>query len=182
MLSGKQVAVYRLRKSAVTGFAALAFLALALSVQAQQNLVTNGSFEQTTNGPGQLGYNTDVTDWTTNGYNFVFAYGTGDTTGSNGQYGNVSFWGPNNGSNNGFPAGSPDGGNFLGLDGAFDVGPLSQTINGLTVGDNYTVNFWWAGAQQFGFNGATTEWAHGLAAGDPFITKITRNVLRRCGL
>ena len=32
------------------------------------------------------------------------------------------------------------------------------------------------------FNGATTEWAHGLAAGDPFITKITRNVLRRCGL
>ena len=32
------------------------------------------------------------------------------------------------------------------------------------------------------FNGATTEWAHGLAAGDPFITKITKNVLRRCGL
>jgi len=29
------------------------------------------------------------------------------------------------------------------------------------------------------FNGGTTEWAHGLAAGDPFVTRITRNVLRR---
>ena len=31
------------------------------------------------------------------------------------------------------------------------------------------------------FNGGTTEWAHGLAAGDPFITRITRNVLTRFG-
>jgi hypothetical protein len=31
------------------------------------------------------------------------------------------------------------------------------------------------------FNGGTTEWAHGLKAGDPFITRITRNVLRRFG-
>jgi hypothetical protein len=31
------------------------------------------------------------------------------------------------------------------------------------------------------FNGGTTEWAHGLAADDPFIAQITRNVLRRFG-
>ena len=31
------------------------------------------------------------------------------------------------------------------------------------------------------FNGGTTEWAHGLAADDPFIAHITRNVLRRFG-
>jgi hypothetical protein len=31
------------------------------------------------------------------------------------------------------------------------------------------------------FNGGTTEWAHGLKAGDPFIAQITRNVLRRFG-
>ena len=31
------------------------------------------------------------------------------------------------------------------------------------------------------FNGGTTEWAHGLAARDPFIETITRNVLRRFG-
>jgi hypothetical protein len=29
------------------------------------------------------------------------------------------------------------------------------------------------------FNAGTTEWAHGLAADDPFVTRITRNVLKR---
>lgn len=31
------------------------------------------------------------------------------------------------------------------------------------------------------FNAGTTEWAHGLAAGDPFVNRITLNVLRRFG-
>jgi hypothetical protein len=31
------------------------------------------------------------------------------------------------------------------------------------------------------FNCGTTEWAHGLAAGDPFVRRITRNVLKRFG-
>jgi len=31
------------------------------------------------------------------------------------------------------------------------------------------------------FNCGTTEWAHGLAAGDPFVTRITLNVLKRFG-
>ncbi len=31
------------------------------------------------------------------------------------------------------------------------------------------------------FNSGTTEWAHGLAAGDPFVTRITKNVLKRFG-
>jgi hypothetical protein len=31
------------------------------------------------------------------------------------------------------------------------------------------------------FNAGTTEWAHGLAARDPFVTRITRNVLARFG-
>ena len=31
------------------------------------------------------------------------------------------------------------------------------------------------------FNAGTTEWAYGLAAADPFITRITRNVLTRFG-
>jgi hypothetical protein len=29
------------------------------------------------------------------------------------------------------------------------------------------------------FNAGTTEWAYGLASADPFVTRITRNVLRR---
>ena len=32
------------------------------------------------------------------------------------------------------------------------------------------------------FNAGTTEWAHGLAAADPFVTRITLNVLKRFGL
>jgi len=32
------------------------------------------------------------------------------------------------------------------------------------------------------FNSGTTEWAHGLAAGDPFVEKITHNVLSRFGV
>jgi hypothetical protein len=32
------------------------------------------------------------------------------------------------------------------------------------------------------FNSGTTEWAHGLAAGDPFVEIITHNVLRRFGV
>jgi hypothetical protein len=32
------------------------------------------------------------------------------------------------------------------------------------------------------FNAGTTEWAHGLGAGDPFVTRITKNVLRRFGV
>jgi hypothetical protein len=31
------------------------------------------------------------------------------------------------------------------------------------------------------FNGGTTEWAHALAAGDPYVERITRNVLKRFG-
>ncbi len=31
------------------------------------------------------------------------------------------------------------------------------------------------------FNGGATERAHGLAAGDPYVERITRNVLRRFG-
>jgi len=32
------------------------------------------------------------------------------------------------------------------------------------------------------FNSGTTEWAHGLAARDPFVERITHNVLRRFGV
>jgi hypothetical protein len=55
------------------------------------------------------------------------------------------------------PASSPYGGNFIGADGAYEVGAITQTISGLTSGDFYTVGFYWAGAQQTGYTGATTE-------------------------
>lgn len=132
-------------------------LALTFANAHAANLVTNGDFESTTAGNGQLGFNTNATGWTTNGYNFLFAPGTADTTGATGSAGTVSLWGPNNGSNNGLPATSPSGGNFVGADGAFEVGAITQTISGLTVGEKYALSFWWAGAQQSGFSGANTE-------------------------
>jgi hypothetical protein len=145
-------------KGTVVALAAAAVFTVAPLAQAE--LVTNGSFESTTNGNGQLGFNTDVTGWSvpapSGSYTFVFSPGTADTSGAVGQDGNLSLWGPGNGSFNGLTV-SPDGGNFLASDGAFQQGAITQTLNDLTAGDVYLVTFDWAAAQQSGFNGATTS-------------------------
>ena len=133
---------------------------LALANPALADLIVNGGFETTTAGNGQLGYNTDATGWSVpapNGsYAFVFAPGTADTTGANGEYGGLSLWGPGNGSANGLTA-SPNGGNFVALDSDFQIGALSQTVSGLTAGQTYAVSFYWGGAQQYTFTGPTTD-------------------------
>ena len=55
-------------------------------------------------------------------------------------------------------ANSPDGGNFVALDGAATYrSAILQTVNNLTVGDTYYVTFFQAAAQQKGSGGATTE-------------------------
>jgi PEP-CTERM motif len=149
-----------LRRSRTAAFTALAMATLAAAAHAD-NLVVNGGFE-TVSQPGVsaqfgTGQSQQVSGWTTSGYNFVFASGAADTTGASGNNGNVQLWGPGNGSANGLPASSPNGGNFLALDGNFEVGAVSQMINGLTVGDPTTVSFLFAGAQQASFTGPTTE-------------------------
>ncbi|MDR3619752.1 MAG: PEP-CTERM sorting domain-containing protein [Paludisphaera borealis] len=147
--------------------AAIVIPALALTLGAAggaqaANLVVNGDFETTTNGPNlQFDSFTVATGWTStnadhNAYNFIYSPGAADTTGANGDSGNVQLWGPGNGSNNGLTT-SPTGGNFVAADGPYHGGAISQTINGLTIGDTYAVGFWWAGAQQKGFTGATQE-------------------------
>jgi len=141
--------------------AASALMLLVSSAQAS-NLALNGDFEQLLVPGASMEFGgrfpfQQVTNWTTDGYNFVFAPGSADTTGGAGEYGTVSLWGPNNGSSNGLPATSPTGGNFLAMDGAYAVDAVSQTINGLIPGQKATVSFYWAGAQQKGYNSATTE-------------------------
>ncbi len=111
-----------------------------------------------------MGFNTTVFDWSVpapNGsYAFIFAPGDADTAGAASEYGKVQLWGPGDDNvdpNNGLPASSPDGGNYLAADGSFQVGAISQTINGLTAGQQYTLSFYYAGAQQEGFDGPYTE-------------------------
>lgn len=53
---------------------------------------------------------------------------------------------------------SPTGGNFVALDGDSDFrGPLTQQINGLTMGRSYTLAFFYAASQIQSRTGATTE-------------------------
>ena len=151
---------------ATLGFAA----ALPSAVYAGQ-LVTNGGFE-TNGGNGQLGNNTTATGWSiSGGYAFIFnADGgttsgtTADNGGANGEYGGLSLWGPGTGANNGLTV-SPTGGAFEGQDSAFQQAAITQTITGLTAGNNYLLSFDWAAAQQAGFGGQTsTQWQVSLGS------------------
>ena len=140
----------------------LAFMA-PTAAMASPNLVQNGDFEQTTMTDGQGNFTpeqittTNLADWSTTGYNFVFGANTASTVGSTGQNGQLTLY---NGS--AVPGGailgqSPTGGNFVGADGAYDVGAITQTLTGLTKGASYAVSFSWAGVQQSGYTGVTTE-------------------------
>lgn len=129
---------------------------LAHQAHAGTNLVTNGDFETNT-GVGQIDKTTTATGWTStdvfNGFSTVGAFnfildGNADSTGfpSENSPPNIKVWGPNSGVNNGF-TGSSNGGYFLGGDGGYATGALTQTISGLTVGKQYELTFEWAGAQ-----------------------------------
>ena len=165
-----------------TTAAIAALLALASTAQAT-NLVQNGGFETTTI-PGSYGFGSldpqgnQAAHWSTTGYNFIFAPGTADTTGAQGEYGFLSLWGPNNGgaASNMLPATSPDGGNFVAADGAYQTESIDQTITGLTANTHYLVSFDWAGAQQSGYTGATTEqWTVSLGS-QSISTAVAQNV------
>jgi PEP-CTERM motif len=134
--------------------AALATLALAAMVSsayASPINVNNAGFSQTAkSGSGELGYNgQQVTDWTnaSGAYNFVFTSGGASAPD---QFGDtVSFYGP--------PTSSPNGGNFVALSSDFNQGTISQTLTGLTKGDTVSITFDYAGAQQKGYSGASTD-------------------------
>ncbi len=143
--------------------AALGMLAAVAPIQANAtlNLVTNGSFEILGNGvttPQKIVGSNIVSGWSTssttsNSYDFLFFTSTGkgpnSLGSSNTQYsGYLQLYGPDS------QYVSPDGGNIIGMDSAYEVGAISQTINGLTPGYNYAVSFDWAGAQQTGYSGS----------------------------
>jgi hypothetical protein len=113
---------------------------------AHANLVTNGGFENYTGTPPKdFTSNSLPVDWSTGGYVYLDAPGTADTAPG------IAVYGP-------FPATSPALGNFIEADGSSGLNyPINQTINGLTVGQNYSVSFYQAAGQEQGALGATTE-------------------------
>lgn len=143
-------------KSIMLALSAVAALsASAANAAVPGELIVNGGFE--TGNYGQIGWGGhQLQGWNSNGYNFLFNGSNVDNGGVTGSYGNLQLWGPHNGAANGLGA-SPVGGNFVAADGAFEIAPLTQTVNGLVAGKQYDLSFYWAGAQQQSFNGATTE-------------------------
>jgi PEP-CTERM motif len=146
-------------------------------------LVTNGSFEDNF-GAGQFnqalpgasgGQNashpgTTADGWTvigttgTNGYAFIFTNGhsftnTNSTVGPTSQYANpggsptLPLWAGTHSVDND----SGEGTSFYGVDSTFHPSELTQNIGGLTVGDTYTLTFDYAAAQQFGYDGNSTD-------------------------
>lgn len=146
-------------------FAAAALVSSAYAPAASANLITNGSFE-VNGGPGELaGGISYATGWTVGATlhgepsPFVFvANGNADSIGFPSVFSppNIFVWGPGNGVSNGF-TGSPDGGYFLGVDGDYADAPVYQAVNGLTVGDQYTLDFEWAASQFTNYFGATNQ-------------------------
>ncbi|WP_165228956.1 PEP-CTERM sorting domain-containing protein [Aquisphaera insulae] len=160
------------------GLAALT-LSLAISGTSQaNNLITNGGFE-TSGGYGQVGYNTSVTGWSMeNSPSYTFLYNsTNAATGVTGQFGTTALWdSSNNGGAGGGPiTASPDGGNFIAQDGDFQHSAITQSLTGLVAGQTYAVSFYWAIAQQEGFNYGTWDyWKVGL--GDEYQVTETKTI------
>lgn len=160
----------RLKIAAALAAAALSVAPAAAAVE----LVTNGSFSADTIASRQMSDSNGqyVTGWTSanTGYNFLITsdptYSQSIQTNSNGK---IALWGKNDAGsdsvayNNGLSQSAATHGNFLAADGAYGVSSISQYVTGLVVGQTYTLTFDYAGAQQSGFDGATTEgWYFGL--------------------
>jgi hypothetical protein len=93
-----------------------------------------------------------VANWTTSGYNFVFLPGSPTAQGSAGSLSLGTS-----------PAPPIAGENYAAADPIYQQAPITQTINGLTVGQTYAVSFAWAEAQQTGFTGSVNDyWAVNL--------------------
>ena len=151
-------------------YAAALALSVAPAAHATQ-FVVNGGFESTllaqSSEFGDRYASQQVTGWSTSGYNWIFRPGEADTVGGNGEFGFLKLHGPGTGTANGLTA-SPFGGNYVAADGAFATAAITQQLSGLTPGAQYAVTFAYAGAQQNGFNGATTEgWVVDLGTSVP---------------
>lgn len=181
--------------AAIVGITTMALSTISFSVQA--NLITNGSFETTI---GRVGNTTNLVNPTA-GMLSTSANITGPATTQltlpgwsttqdgigcvafPGTYAN-GVCGPGRFAGSGFQAGgpglSPDGGNFVLIDGDRSI-PVSttlyQTLNGLIVGKEYDVFFYQAAAQFLDKSGDTTEQWDVSLGGNPLNLTTDGNII-----
>ncbi len=131
---------------------ALIGAACAVPEIASANLVQNGGFESSSYSQSTafFGMSTPATGWTSLGSFVLYCTaGAGTTCDETSVLGGAALAGPANGTMNGLGP-SPDGGAYMGFDSdpSFQ-GNFYQTISGLTVGKDYTLSFYMAGAQEY---------------------------------
>jgi hypothetical protein len=110
-----------------------ACFALAAISPLRANLIQNGSFEISTATTTTQFQSAGVADWTNSNTGEALVFPSWYTNG---------YLFPNVGLAGNFPQTSPDGGNFVFSDSDFMTSPIQQTVNGLTVGDIYTLSFY----------------------------------------
>ena len=167
-------------KTAIAVAKAFALMLVASSAHAQvTNLVTNGGFEQLLRGPTQYGNNqgsvrllpndpvSGAAGWST-ANQWSWAVKPSDIS--------TFLWTTQNGGPSLVTA-SPDGGNFLFMDGDMTLhAAVSQNISGLKVGNNYQLSFYSALGQQWGQNGPTWDWMNVSLGSQSFLAWATPGV------
>lgn len=164
-------------------------VSMAGSADAAVNLVTNGGFESVAAGTPAAGfevgnyiYGQAVTGWTSaagsttnanNAYNVLYNSATATTVNPHTRYSGSET---QTLAHENYGGASPDGGNFMALDGdTLANGAFSQTINGLTVGSAYRLTFYWAATQFQNRVGDTTERLDVSFGNDSFSTATVAN-------
>jgi opacity protein-like surface antigen len=137
--------------------AAVAAVAIGSAAQAAQ-YVQNGGFEDATytanSQVGRAGYGQGIADWTAgSGLELYYIGGTQTTVSASDEYNDPqTYFYPT------FNTLSPNGGNFVALDGDSDIpGAIWQYVSGLTPGNSYTLTFDWAASQLINRSGDITE-------------------------
>lgn len=155
-----------------------------------------GTYPTSAGGIGQIGQIVTLPDWTktvtndqgSGGFAFVAdANADNNTPGASypnqgggfpsifspGNSSNIFLWGPDFSANpvsNGF-TGSSNGGKFLAAFGDYGRSKVSQTVTGLTAGNQYTLSFEYAGAQATDSTGDTQQyWSFDLGTGTVNLT------------
>lgn len=136
----------------------LLFALLMIALPSQATSIVNGSFESVGTATASFSINLDgpLPGWTATPTGnqilncLVFSGATTDICGKTAFGGGLTFWA--------FPGASPDGGNYVAIDGAAAFSTsLTQQLTGLVVGKQYAISFYQAAAQQKGFTGVNTE-------------------------